>query len=125
MTYHPHVHFVVPGGGVVLNGDGQPIGWKTTADDFLVHHGTLIKKFRRRLKRKLDAAGITDDVPRTELAAAWKKKSVVDIKPVGDGRSVLKYLAPYVTGRVARGSGVFFEWQKEGQAMTLSVTSHG
>ena len=30
------------------------------------------------------------------MESAWKKKSVVDIKPVGDGSAVLKYLAPYV-----------------------------
>ena len=40
----------------------------------------------------LRAVGLYDDVPES----AWKKKSVVDIEPVGDGRAVLKYLAPYV-----------------------------
>ena len=96
MVYHPHVHFVVPGGGVRLDEHGQPTEWCSTADDFLMHHATLIRVFRGKLRDKLAAAKITDDVPRRELSAAWKKKSVVDIKPVGDGRAVLKYLAPYV-----------------------------
>ena len=34
------------------------------------------------------------------LAVAWQAKFVVDIRPVGDGQAVLKYLAPYVN-RVA------------------------
>ena len=96
MVYHPHVHFVVPGGGVRLDEHGQPTEWCSTADDFLMHHATLIRVFRGKLRDKLAAAKITDDVPRRELSTAWKKKSVVDIKPVGDGRAVLKYLAPYV-----------------------------
>lgn len=96
MVYHPHVHFVVPGGGVRLDQHGQPEKWCSTTSTFLMHHGTLIKKFRRYFRRKLALAGVTDRIPRKQLAAAWKKKSVVDIKPVGDGRAVLKYLAPYV-----------------------------
>ena len=36
--------------------------------------------------------GFTQHVPEE----AWYQKAVVDIQPVGDGRSVLKYLAPYM-----------------------------
>lgn len=96
LVYHPHLHFVVPGGGIRLDEHGQPEKWCSTSEDFLMHHGTLIRVFRAKLRDKLAACGVSDDVPRRELSAAWKKKSVVDIKPVGDGQAVLKYLAPYV-----------------------------
>ncbi|GAB5441378.1 MAG: transposase [Fuerstiella sp.] len=96
MVYHPHLHFVVASGGVRLDKNGQPEQWCATSDDFLMHHGTLIRVYRGKLRDKLSAAGVTDGISRRELSAAWKKKSVVDIKPVGDGRAVLKYLAPYV-----------------------------
>lgn len=96
MVYHPHVHFVVAGGGVTLDQNCQPEKWCSTSEDFLMHHGTLIRTYRRKLRRKLAAAEVTKSVPRRKLSAAWKKKSVVDIKPVGDGQAVLKYLAPYV-----------------------------
>jgi len=96
LVYHPHIHFVVPGGGIQLNEDGQPEKWCSTSETFLMHHPTLINVFRGKLRDKLAATGVTDDVPRRELAAAWKKKSVVDIEPVGNGQAVLKYLAPYV-----------------------------
>lgn len=100
MVYHPHLHFVVPGGGIRLDDDGQPEQWCSTAENFLMHHGTLIRVFRGKLRDKLKVAGVTQDVPSCELSKAWKKKSVVDIKAVGNGQAVLKYLAPYVN-RVA------------------------
>ncbi len=45
-----------------------------------------------KLADQLRSCGLYDQVP----ADAWAKTFVVDIEPVGDGRAVLKYLAPYV-----------------------------
>jgi len=92
LVYHPHVHFVVPGGGVLVDEAGDPLEWRSTAEDFLVCHKTLIRVYKAKLTDQLRACGLYEDIPES----AWKKKSVVDIKPVGDGRAVLKYLAPYV-----------------------------
>lgn len=92
LVYHPHIHFVVPGGGVQLDGKGNALAWKSTAKNFLVYHPTLIRVFKGKLTDALRDCGIYAEVPE----AAWYKKSVVDIKPVGDGRAVLKYLARYV-----------------------------
>lgn len=96
MSYHPHVHFVVPGGAVKTDASGQAVGWLPASEKFLVHHPTLIRTFKAKFRDRLAACGITDDVSRRELSKAWKKKSVVDIQPVGNGEAVLKYLAPYV-----------------------------
>jgi len=92
MVYHPHIHLVVPGGGVLLDENGDALRWNATAKNFLVHHGTLINVYKAKLTDGLRACGIYDEVPES----AWYQKSVVDIEPVGDGRAVLKYLAPYV-----------------------------
>jgi hypothetical protein len=92
MVYHPHVHFVVPGGGVKLDDDGHALAWQATPDNFLFHHGTLIRVYKAKLADQLRACGLYDSVP----PETWQGKFVVDIKPVGDGRAVLKYLAPYV-----------------------------
>ncbi len=92
MVYHPHIHLVVPGGGVLLDEDGNALRWSATAKNFLVHHGTLINVYKGKLTDGLRACGIHDEVPES----AWYQKSVVDIEPVGDGHAVLKYLAPYV-----------------------------
>jgi hypothetical protein len=90
-VYHPHVHFVVPGGGVLEDGkDGTK--WMATPKDFLLHHGTAVKVYKAKFADAMRAAGLYHQIPRK----AWRGKWVVDIKPVGDGKSVLKYLAPYV-----------------------------
>ena len=96
LVYHPHVHFVVPGGGVQVDEQGRAVSWQATAENFLFHHGTLVNVYKAKLADHLRACGLYDQVP----AEAWQGKFVVDIKPVGDGRAVLKYLAPYVN-RVA------------------------
>ncbi len=92
MVYNPHVHFVVPGGAVEVDEHGNALQWKSTAKNFLVHHDTLIRVYKGKLTDALRACGIYDEVPES----AWYKKSVLDIEPVGDGRAVLKYLAPYI-----------------------------
>lgn len=92
MVYHPHVHYVVPGGGVTYEADGLPSGWKQTPMNFLVHHGTLIEVYKAKLADELRLCGLYDQVPED----AWRKKFVVDIEAVEDGRSVVAYLAPYV-----------------------------
>ncbi len=92
MVYHPHVHFVVPGGGVREDRSA----WQATPKNFLVPHAALTRVYKAKLADHLRTCGLYNLVPPT----AWKGKFVVDIKPVGDGRAVLKYLAPYVN-RVA------------------------
>jgi hypothetical protein len=118
MVYHPHVHFIVPGGGVSVDGDGQPLEWKSTTDSFLMHHGTLINVYKAKLTDNLRLCEIYDSVP----ASAWMKKSVVDIKAVGDGKAVLKYLAPYVY-RVAISNSRIVSMDE--QSVTYKVTPSG
>jgi predicted RNA-binding Zn-ribbon protein involved in translation (DUF1610 family) len=92
MVYHPHVHFVVPGGGVKVDDSGRALGWQSTAENFLFPHATLVRIYRAKLADELRAAGLLDSVDRE----VWQRKFVVDIRPVGDGSATLKYLAPYV-----------------------------
>lgn len=99
MVYHPHVHYLVPGGGVVVDSTGKPIEWKQTPRNFLVHHETLINVYKAKLADALRERGLYDSV----AEIAWTKKFVVDIQSVQDGRSVVAYLAPYVH-RVAIGN---------------------
>ncbi len=88
LVYHPHLHFVVPGGGV-NESEGR---WQQTPENFLFAHAAAVKVYKGKLADQLRRCGLYDDVD----AAVWKKKWTVDIKPVGDGQAVLKYLAPYV-----------------------------
>lgn len=94
LQYHPHVHCVVPAGG--LRADG--LRWcPPKREDYFLPHQVLSARFRTRLKGALeeDLAAIP--------ASVWKQKWVVDIRPVGNGQAALKYLAAYVY-RTALGS---------------------
>ncbi|TWT93173.1 IS91 family transposase [Neorhodopirellula pilleata] len=91
-VYHPHIHYVVPGGGVKLDRHGQAESWQSTPKNFLFHHGTLVRVFKAKLADELRDAGLYAQVDRV----AWTKKFVVDIQAVGHAVPTLKYLAPYV-----------------------------
>lgn len=91
-VYHPHIHYIVPGGGVKLDENGGAVSWQSTPKNFLVHHATLIRVFKAKLADELRAAGLYDQVAKE----AWDKDFVVDIQAVGHGVPTLKYLAPYV-----------------------------
>lgn len=88
IPYHPHVHFIVPGGG--LAGDGEQ--WRASREDFFVHVKPLSRIYRAKFRDALKKAGLFDEVD----PAVWKKDWVVDSRAVGDGQAAMKYLAPYV-----------------------------
>ena len=87
LRYHPHVHYIVTGGG--LSADGR---WRPARPDFLVHEKPLAIIFRAKLRDELKKAGLFASVDRQ----VWKKDWVVDCEPVGTGVAAFKYLAPYV-----------------------------
>jgi len=88
LRYHPHVHYLVPGGG--LADDGR--SWVTAKADFLVHVKPLAALFRAKLRAALRQTALWAEIP----AAAWQQPWVVDCRPVGTARAALKYLAPYI-----------------------------
>ena len=89
LAYHPHVHYVVPGGGLATDGS-----WKPSRKNFVLPVkalSTVVRaKFRDAL-RKADA-----DCFAQVSAAAWQQPWVVHCQPVGCGRHALTYLAPYI-----------------------------
>jgi hypothetical protein len=91
LHYHPHVHYLVPGGGITPDG----LRWKrpTSAKAFLPEN-VLSARFRSRLKQQLQTQ-------HPELFArippqVWKQKWVVDVRAVGRGEGALKYLSAYI-----------------------------
>jgi hypothetical protein len=89
LAYHPHVHYLVPGGGV--DKDGR---WQPSRANFLLPVKALSKVFRAKFRdalRRADAAVFTQ-IP----AAVWKQDWVVHSQPVGTGVNAVKYLAPYI-----------------------------
>lgn len=94
LEYHPHVHYVVPGGG--LNADGSR--WLPSRTDFLVPVKALSIRFRAKFRDALARAGLREQV----APSVWRQDWVVHCQAAGDGRESLRYLAPYVF-RVAIG----------------------
>ena len=95
LNYHPHVHYLVPAGG--LSADGE--NWLSARGNFLIPVKALSILFRAKFRDALKEAGLFDQVP----AQVWQKDWVTHCKPVGKGEGALKYLAPYIF-RVAIGN---------------------
>lgn len=114
MTYHPHLHVVVPGGGV--SDDGKT--WLDSRPDFLVPVKALSKIFRAKFRDEMRRAGLLDAID----SDVWHEAFVTDSRAVGDGESTLRYLSRYVF-RVAISNArivsfengcVRFRWKKSG-----------
>ena len=91
LRYHPHVHLLVPGGGLTAN----RLRWvRVPNGEFLVPQVKLAARFKGRLKAwlKTEQPELFAQVP----AQVWWRKWVVDVQPVGGGEAALKYLANYL-----------------------------
>jgi hypothetical protein len=106
LTHHPHVHCLVPGGGVALNGQN----WVACKPNFLLSVRALSRTFRRLFLQALEAAfrrgelGFFGDLAPLAEAAAFAERVralrqsafVVYAKPpFGGPERVLAYLARY------------------------------
>lgn len=87
LRYHPHVHYIVAGGG--LTEDGR---WRSSGDEFLVPGKPLGIIFRAKVRDELKKAGLSGQVDKR----VWNKEWVIDLEPVGSGEAAFKYLAPYI-----------------------------
>jgi hypothetical protein len=83
--FHPHVHLIVPGGGV----NRLRRCWKKVKGKYLFSQRALATVFRARLLDGLNQAALTlpDDMPKS-----W----VVDCRRVGRGAPALQYLSRYL-----------------------------
>jgi predicted RNA-binding Zn-ribbon protein involved in translation (DUF1610 family) len=88
LSYHPHVHYLVPAGGLAV--DHRT--WLPAHHHFLLPVKALSKIFKTKFLHALQQSNLVLSIP----ASVWKQDWVVHCKPVGDGRTALKYLAPYV-----------------------------
>ena len=110
MTHHPHIHMIVPGGG--LSGDGSR--WVSCRPNFFLSVRVLSRLFRRLFLGLLAAAhaegrlaffGNREELTEPCAFAAFLKRQrraewVVYAKPFGGPEAVLAYLSRY-THRVA------------------------
>jgi hypothetical protein len=104
LSYHPHVHYLVPGGGVCPATEA----WRRARNGFLVHGKPLSKLFRGKFRAALTKTKLYQQVP----AAVWQQEWVVHCQSVGSGTAALKYLAPYIF-RVALSNNRIVKVQNE------------
>lgn len=88
LEYHPHLHYVVPGGAV--SDDGAT--WLPSRADFLIPVKAASDIYRAKFRDEMCKAKLSSQIP----PAVWKEAWVVHSQAVGDGKRSLQYLAPYV-----------------------------
>lgn len=88
LAYHPHIHYLVPAGG--LAPDGQ--NWSLGRENFLLPVKALSRIFRAKFREALRKTVLFDDVPKN----VWQQEWVVHCMPVGDGQAAMKYLSAYI-----------------------------
>jgi hypothetical protein len=90
LMYHPHIHLLVPGGGVSTD----HTVWLSTQPKFLIPESALSKIYKAMLRDalKLIEPKLFKTIPRQ----VWFKDWVLHCKSAGNGEAVLKYFAPYV-----------------------------
>jgi hypothetical protein len=106
MTHHPHIHMIVPGGGISLDG----MHWVSSRPAFLLPVRVLSKLFRRLFLTRLlelhaaarlaffgDQAGLHEECVFRRLIARLRKKNwvVYARPPFGGPEAVLAYLSRY------------------------------
>jgi hypothetical protein len=85
LDFHPHLHVIVPGGGI----QRKRRQWLKVKGKYLFNEQALSKVFRARFLAALYHAGL--NIP-TALPTNW----VVDVQHVGRGEPALKYLSVYL-----------------------------
>jgi len=90
LIYHPHIHYIVTGGGLSEN---KKV-WNKSRNNFLFPVKALSKIFKAKFRDELQKENLSifNSIP-TNI---WKKAWVVNSIPVGKGERALKYLAQYV-----------------------------
>lgn len=88
LQFHPHLHYVVPGGGFA-SAEGR---WQAADRGFFLPVRALSPIFRAKFRDAMDAAGLLAEID----AAVWSVNWNVNCQPVGDGAASIEYLSRYV-----------------------------
>ena len=88
LQYHPHLHFIVPGGGLSRERDA----WIASKAHFFIRVEPLSLIYRAKVRDAIARAGLLHQIDPT----VWQKPWVVNSQAVGDGSASLRYLSAYV-----------------------------
>jgi hypothetical protein len=90
LIYHPHIHYLVPAGGLTLDGRR----WKASRPKFLLAVKPLGAHMRTLFKQALQENH--PDLFTQVTAKVWKRHWNVDSRAAGSGENALRYLSRYV-----------------------------
>jgi hypothetical protein len=122
MQYHPHLHLIVPAGGI--SPDRKT--WLASRNNFYLPVRALSQIFKAKFKDEMVRRGLLDKID----PAVWQIDWNVNCQPIGDSEATLKYLAPYIF-RVAisnsrivdvKDRNVTFSYRKKGSNRDRYVT---
>jgi ribosomal protein L37AE/L43A len=88
LNYHPHVHYLVPGGGLADEGES----WHQSRKSFFLPVKPLSILYRAKFRDALHGTELFEEIS----SEVWTQDWVVHCQPVGSGVAALKYLAPYI-----------------------------
>jgi len=88
LQYHPHIHYVVPGGGP----SRDRTRWLSSRQDFYMPVKALSPIYRAKFRDAMERAGLLHRIDPKVWTLDWN----VDSQAVGESHTSLKYLAPYV-----------------------------
>lgn len=88
LSYHPHIHCVVTGGGLSDN------KWRKSKNNFMLPVKALSIIFKAKFRDELKK--VNPDIFYSIPSKIWKENWVVNSIPVGSGEHALKYLSQYI-----------------------------
>ena len=88
IQYHPHIHYVVPGGAF----NKEDSSWNSCGSNFGLPVRAISKIFRAKFKAEMIKSGIYDQIPSTVWSKGWN----VNCQAAGNGHNCMKYLSRYV-----------------------------
>ena len=88
LQFHPHIHYLVPG-GALSSADGT---WQPASHGFYLPVHALSRVFRAKFRDVIAQTGLLDQVPPEVWSVDWN----VNAQAVGDAANSLKNLSRYV-----------------------------
>ncbi len=112
MPYHPHIHYIVPG-GAFSKSDGQ---WHCARIDFFLPVKAMSKIFKAKFRDMMKICKLYDQIP----ADVWNQNWIVHCQATPTSEHSIKYLAAYVfkvaisNSRIVKieNRKVFFKYRK-------------
>lgn len=89
LRLHPHIHYIVPGIGIDLEGAASHL----PDPEWLAYGSVFASRLRTHLLRRLKAEELMDNAA---IQPLWKIEWNCDVENFGDGEHALKYLGRYV-----------------------------